>query len=227
MDKFFELRDIHFTYPGGRTILNGINLDLHKGQRLAITGANGAGKSTLFHIMIGLKKPKAGQVTAFGQTRVQEKDFTEVRQRAGLVFQDPDDQLFCPTVTEDIAFGLFNLGLSKDAALERVERTLSELNLQHLKDRATHNLSGGEKRLVSLATVLTMEPDVLMLDEPTNALDEKTRDRLIEILNALPQSILLISHDAHFRRRITEDYLLLEDGHLTRPHPKCSHAKPA
>ena len=225
MDKLIHLENIHFAYPRQAHVLNGVDFNLDAGERIAINGPNGAGKSTLFHILVGLKKPSQGQVRIFGQPRVHENDFKDVRKKIGLVFQDPDDQLFCPTVAEDIAFGVLNLGRPIDQAMEIVEKTLHEMKLDHLRDRATHNLSGGEKRLVSLACVLAMEPEVLLLDEPTNALDEATQGRLIEILNELPQAMILISHDAHFRRKITSNYLTLSDGKLIHPEPKCKHAK--
>ena len=224
MDKLIDLQGIRFAYPAHGETLRGIDFQLNAGERIAITGSNGAGKSTLFHIMVGLNKPSQGSVTAFGQLREKETDFKEVRRRIGLVFQDPDDQLFCPTVAEDIAFGVLNLNKPKDEAIAIVDKTLSDLHLQHLRDRATHNLSGGEKRLVSLACVLAMDPDVLLLDEPTNALDEATQERLVDILNNLPQAMVIISHDAHFRRKITKSYLTLEDGLLVKPEPKCKHA---
>ncbi len=224
MDKLIELTDIHFAYPQHDSVLNGIDFTLHAGERVAITGPNGAGKSTLFHILVGLNKPTRGQVHIFGQNREKEADFKDVRRRIGLVFQDPDDQLFCPSVAEDIAFGVLNLGKSKEEALHIVEQTLKNMELDHLRERATHRLSGGEKRLVSLACVLAMEPDVLLLDEPTNALDEGTQNRLVEILNELPQAMVLISHDAHFRRKITRDSLSLENGCLITTQPKCKHA---
>lgn len=225
MDKLIDLQNIHFAYPAHDDTLKGVDFSICAGERIAITGPNGAGKSTLFHIMVGLNLPSQGSVTAFGKKREIEADFKDVRRRIGLVFQDPDDQLFCPTVAEDIAFGVFNLGHKKDAAMAIVDRTLNELHLEHLRDRATHNLSGGEKRLVSLACVLAMEPEILLLDEPTNALDEETQERLIEILNNLPQALVIISHDAHFRRRVTTSYLSLENGILNMPSPKCNHAK--
>lgn len=225
MDKLIDLQGIHFAYPAHDKTLKGIDFSLTKGERIAITGANGAGKSTLFHIMVGLNKPSKGTVTCFGQQRQKEADFKDVRRRIGLVFQDPDDQLFCPTVAEDIAFGVLNLNKSKDEAIDIVDRTLADLHLEHLRDRATHNLSGGEKRLVSLACVLAMEPEILLLDEPTNALDEDTQTRLVDILNELPQAMVLISHDAHFRRKITDNYLTLSDGLLIPPTPKCKNAK--
>ncbi|NVK19431.1 MAG: ABC transporter ATP-binding protein [Methylocystaceae bacterium] len=224
MDKLIELKNIHFAYPAHQATLKGVDFSLSTGERIAITGPNGAGKSTLFHIIVGLNQPTQGEVFAFGEKRDKEADFKEVRRRIGLVFQDPDDQLFCPTVAEDIAFGLFNLGKPTDEVMQIVEDTLHNMHLGHLRERATHNLSGGEKRLVSLACVLSMQPDILLLDEPTNALDEGTQERLLEILTNLPQALVIISHDAHFRRKVTERYLSLEDGQLKAAKPKCKHA---
>lgn len=208
------LDDIVFSYPGQGPVLDGASLTLAAGQRLSITGANGAGKSTLLRIVLGLQRPQSGTVTVMGRARRVESDFHEVRRKVGLVFQDADDQLFCPTVAEDIAFGPLNLGRSRDDALATVDKVLSDLNLMHLRDRVTHKLSGGEKRLVTLATVLAMEPEVLLLDEPTNALDAKNEARLLEILTALPQAILLVSHSAAFRQALAPDTLDLNEGKL-------------
>ena len=209
-----QLDDIRFAYPGHEAVLDGVSLTLRQGQRLSLTGPNGAGKSTLFRIMLGLQRPDAGRVTAFGKERRQEADFHEVRRRVGLVFQDADDQLFCPTVAEDIAFGPLNLGKSREEALAIVDTVLIDLDLTHLRERITHKLSGGEKRLVTLATVLAMDPEVLLLDEPTNALDSRNEARLLEILNSLPQAILLVSHNPDFRARIAPEEIRLEDGRL-------------
>ncbi|QFT75318.1 MULTISPECIES: energy-coupling factor ABC transporter ATP-binding protein [unclassified Ruegeria] len=208
------LEDICFSYPGQPPVLDGANLSLSAGQRLSLTGPNGAGKSTLLRILLGLQRPCSGTVTVFGQQRVEEADFHEVRRRVGLVFQDADDQLFCPTVAEDVAFGPLNLGKTRDEALAIVDKVLGDLDLMHLKNRITHKLSGGEKRLVTLATVLAMEPEVLLLDEPTNALDTKNEARLLEILRALPQAILLVSHSPAFRLELAPDELDLRDGKL-------------
>lgn len=221
MALLFELTGIRFAYPGRPPILTHLNLALGEGERIALTGPNGVGKSTLLHLMVGLVKPQAGTVVAFGAPRRQEKDFHEVRQRAGLVFQDPDDQLFCPTVAEDIAFGPLNLGKSREEVVDLVDRTLDRLDLTHLRDRVTHKLSGGEKRLVSLATVLAMEPSVLLLDEPSNALDEATQARLVDILNALPQALVVISHDAHFRRKVTSHQYRMFDGGIGTLEADC------
>lgn len=208
------LDDICFAYHGQEPVLNGANLRLEAGQRLSLTGPNGSGKSTLLRITLGLQRPSSGTVTVFGKPRQAEADFHEVRRHIGLVFQDPDDQLFCPTVAEDIAFGPLNLGKTRDEALAIVDRVLGDLDLMHLKDRTTHKLSGGEKRLITLATVLAMEPQALLLDEPTNALDTKNEARLLEILQSLPQAILLVSHAPAFRDALAPDRLELRDGKL-------------
>jgi cobalt/nickel transport system ATP-binding protein len=227
MPSLIELSGIHFAYPGQPPVLAGADLRLEEGERLSLTGANGCGKSTLLRITVGLLKPGKGSITAFGMGRSAEKDFQEVRRLAGLVFQDPDDQLFCPTVAEDIAFGPLNLGKSREEAMEIVDGVLDRLQLSAFRDRITHKLSGGEKRLVTLAAVLAMGPKVLLLDEPSNALDETVTERLIDILNELPQSMIIVSHDAHFRRRVETRRLHMTDGRIGEPPvPTCRHADP-
>jgi len=224
MSVLFEVTDLRFAYPHRPPVLTGAAMSLAAGERLAITGPNGAGKSTLMQILVGLLRPQAGRVVAFGAERRAEADFHEVRRRAGYVFQDPDDQLFCPTVAEDVAFGPLNLGLGRAEALAVVDRVLAQVGLDGFGDRITHKLSGGEKRLVSLACVLAMEPEVLLLDEPTNGLDEDTTARLSDILLRLPQAMIVISHDPHFRRRIATRTLRLQRGRLETPRPVCRHA---
>ncbi|MDE4132769.1 ABC transporter ATP-binding protein [Phaeobacter sp. QD34_3] len=208
------LEKICFAYPGQPPVLTGASLHLQAGQRLSITGPNGSGKSTLLHIALGLQRPSSGAVRIFDKDRKEEADFHEVRRRIGLVFQDPDDQLFCPTVAEDIAFGPLNLGKSRHEAMAIVDRVLGDLDLMNLKDRSTHKLSGGEKRLITLATVLAMEPEALLLDEPTNALDPENEARLLEILLSLPQAILLVSHSTPFRAALAPERLELQGGRL-------------
>ncbi|MGQ3676211.1 energy-coupling factor ABC transporter ATP-binding protein [Xanthobacter sp. TB0139] len=214
MTALLRLEKICFGYPGGRTILDGAGLELGAGERLCVKGPNGSGKSTLLRIMVGLLHPFSGSVWAFGAERRTEDDFHAVRCRAGLVFQEPDDQLFCPTVREDIAFGPLNLGKSRQEAEAVVEEVLEGLALTHLASRITHKLSGGEKRLVTLATVLAMKPDVLLLDEPTNALDEENEARLTEILLSLPLAMVVVSHDPAFRARMATRSLALKEGRL-------------
>lgn len=222
--SLFELSNIHFGYLGRPPVLNGASFTLQEGERLCITGHNGAGKSTLLRMMVGLLKPNKGTIKAFGEVCGKDKDFHSVRQRAGLVFQDADDQLFCPTVAEDIAFGPLNQGKSVEEAMQIVTNLLQDWELGYLQDRITHKLSGGEKRLVALASVLAMEPEVLLLDEPTNALDENNEERLVEILQSLPQAMVLVSHDPHFRRKIGNRTLRLNEGQLIEPAASCRHA---
>ena len=215
-ELLFRLSGIHFAYDRQRIVLRDADFELQRGERIALVGRNGAGKTTLFHLMVGLQRPQSGTIEAFGKVRTAEKDFVEVRARAGLLFQDSDDQLFCPTVAEDVAFGPLNLGKSAQEARIIVRSTLASLGLEGFEDRITHKLSGGQKRLVALAAVLAMEPDVLLLDEPTNALDAETEARLTDILVHLPQSLVVISHDEDFLARVTQARVRLESGRLTR-----------
>jgi cobalt/nickel transport system ATP-binding protein len=194
-ETLVRLSSVSFAYEGRPPVLNRADFQLGPGERVGLVGANGSGKTTLLHLIVGLLRPSAGEIVAFGQVRRQERDFVEVRQRAGLVFQDPEDQLFCPTVAEDVAFGPLNLGKSRAETEGIVERTLASLGLEGYEDRITYKLSGGEKRLVSLATVLAMEPEVLLLDEPTSGLDEQSETRLVGILADLPQAMIIVTHD--------------------------------
>jgi len=208
-----ELREIFFNY-GERPVLKGLSFCFYKGERVGLVGPNGSGKTTLFLIIMGLLKPKSGELKIFGQIRKKEKDFTDVRRRIGFVFQDPDDQLFSPTVAEDIAFGPLNLGVPRDQVMKIVSSTLDMLGLSGFENRVTHKLSGGEKRLVSLATVLAMNPDVLLLDEPTSGLDEKTTLRLIDILKNLNTSYIIASHDKEFLKEVTNKQYRMIEGKL-------------
>ncbi|GHU06414.1 energy-coupling factor ABC transporter ATP-binding protein [Alphaproteobacteria bacterium] len=217
--SLFRLSDIRFSWPGGAPVLNGASFAIHPGERLAVEGANGAGKTTLLQIMVGFLSPASGTVWAFGAERKSESDFRPVRARTGYLFQDSDDQLFCPTVAEDIAFGPLNLGKSPNEARAVVRRVLASLHMEHLEECVTHKLSGGEKRLVSLATVLAMDPKILLLDEPTGALDRLAQERLIVILQNLPQAMLIVSHDDAFLTRLAQRRLILEDGKLTQSFP--------
>ena len=214
MSSMLEIEALSFAYPGFAPCLDGVDLTLQKGERLGLDGQNGAGKSTLLHLIVGLLQAQSGRINAFGRDYRDEKDFRLLRRRVGLVFQDPDDQLFCPTVAEDIAFGPLNLGYSQQDAMAIVDDTLDSLDLQHLRDRVTHKLSGGQKRLVSLATVLAMKPEILLLDEPTNALDEKTTKRLIDILLDLPQAMIIVSHDRTFREAVMTRAVRMEAGQI-------------
>jgi cobalt/nickel transport system ATP-binding protein len=202
----------------GRRILDGLDLRLDPGERLAVAGANGAGKSTLLRALVGLERVAGGRITAFGDERRREADFHAVRLRAGFLFQDADDQLFAPTVVEDVAFGPLNRGLTPAAAEAAAMAALASLGLEALAPRFTHRLSGGEKRLAALAGVLAMDPDALLLDEPTNALDAHHRDRLIGVLAGLAAergtAMILVSHDTDFLDRLATRVAVLADGRL-------------
>jgi cobalt/nickel transport system ATP-binding protein len=181
---------------------------------LAVTGDNGSGKTTFLHLIVGLLKPGGGTIAVFGKPRKIESDFHEVRRRVGLLFQDADDQLFCPTVAEDVAFGPLNLGLGREQVRQIVAQTLKELGLAGYEQRLTYRLSSGEKKLVALATVLAMQPEVLLLDEPTSGLDQRAVGRLLDVLRNLSQAMILISHDRDFRRQIAGRTLLLQNGRI-------------
>jgi cobalt/nickel transport system ATP-binding protein len=209
-----ELKGVAFGYPGGPPVLRDLDFALHPGERIGIMAPNGSGKTTLFHLIMGLVKPQSGSISIFGKLRQTEKDFSEVRGRIGLLFQDPDDQLFSPTVLEDVAFGPLNLGRTKNEAAAVARRTLKSLGLNGFEDRITFKLSGGEKRLVSLATVLAMEPEVLLLDEPENGLDSRTRARLMEILRDLDIAYILISHELEFLAAATHIIYTLDAGRI-------------
>jgi cobalt/nickel transport system ATP-binding protein len=206
-----RLRDIRFKY-NSRYILDGLNLHVRPGDRIGLVGPNGCGKTTLSHIIMGLLKPESGDVEIFDKIRSEESDFREIRGKIGFLFQDADDQLFCPTVLEDVAFGPLNLGKSPDEAKAIVASTLAALKLDGFAERVTYKLSGGEKRLVSVATVLAMEPSVLILDEPTTGLDEETTERLIEILTTSNLTYLIISHDREFVKRTADKVLQIKHG---------------
>ncbi|WP_275097833.1 energy-coupling factor ABC transporter ATP-binding protein [Sedimenticola hydrogenitrophicus] len=208
-----SLQDIAFGYPA-HPVLSAVNFHLHPGERVALLGENGAGKTTLLQLMVGLHKPSAGRIHAFGRERRSEQEFREVRARAGLLFQDADDQLFCPTVLEDVIFGPLNLGRSETEAREIAEQVLDSLGLSRYAERVTHKLSGGEKRMVALATVLAMQPQVLLMDEPTNGLDEKAEQRLLEHLESLPQAMVFVSHDRKLVERLATRAVLIQDGTL-------------
>jgi len=209
-----NLKDISFHYPDGRTIFQGLNFSLKEGERVGLAGPNGAGKTTLFHLIMGLLKPESGVIEIFDKIRKKEKDFDEVRKRIGLLFQDSDDQLFCPTVEEDIAFGPLNLGKSHEETRIIVKETCEKLGLRGYEKKITHRLSGGEKRLVALATVVAMQPECYLLDEPTTGLDEATSERFLRYLKEYSDTYMIITHNRHLLEQSVDKVYLLADGSL-------------
>ncbi len=216
MTPFLELRDVVFSYDDGKSVLEGVNLNLLPGDKVGITGPNGSGKTTLFRIIMGLEKPASG-----GEIRFRGKPFKgdrkslfELRKDIGYLFQDPDDQLFCPTLLEDVAFGPLNLGLSPQAAREKAFQTLRLFDMEHLADKPPHTLSGGQKRLGALAAVLAMEPRALLLDEPTGDLGKNALKSLERILLSEMRTFVIISHDEKFLSKVTNRTYCLDDGRL-------------
>jgi cobalt/nickel transport system ATP-binding protein len=215
MSAVLRLENVQFAYGPDRPVLEGCQLRLEPGERVGLIGSNGSGKTTLLWLLVGLLRPTGGRIEVFGKVRYGEADFRTIRGRVGLLFQDADDQLFCPTVAEDVAFGPLNLGRSREEVRQIVADTLESLGLSGYEDRVTYKLSGGEKRLVSLAAVLAMEPEVLLLDEPTTGLDEDSAERVMQILANLPQAMLIVSHDRALLDRLATRTVRLESGRLT------------
>ncbi|MCK4816489.1 ABC transporter ATP-binding protein, partial [bacterium] len=181
---------------------------------IGIIGANGSGKTTLFSLIMGLVSPQKGNVFLFGMQCAVEKDFTQARRKIGYLFQDPDDQVFCPTVEEDIAFGPLNLGFHKDDVQKTIQKIACELGIESLRKRVTTKLSWGQKRLVSLAGVLAMNPEILILDEPTASIDDNVIKKITEYLIDTNYSLLITSHDRQFLKDLGMDIFLLKDGKL-------------
>ena len=211
MTARLEVRDLRFAYSGGATILDGVTFRVDPGERVAVLGANGAGKSTLLLHLNGLLTPQGGHVAVDG-TVVGEDTARDIRRRVGLVFQDPDDQLFLPSLIEDVAFGPLNQGDDAATAERAARARLAEFGLLHAADRAAHHLSGGEKRLASLATVLVLQPDILALDEPTASLDARARRRVIDTLDGRTESLIIATHDTRLARELCTRTVLLSQG---------------
>ena len=213
-----EVRDLVFTYPDGSTALRGLDLTVQPGERVALLGPNGAGKTTLALHLNGIHRAERGRVVVSG-TALDDTTVREIRRRVGVVFQDPDDQLFMPTVREDVAFGPANLGLRGDDLTTRVVEALEQVDGTHLAGRAPHHLSGGERRRVAVATVLAMRPDVLVLDEPTSNLDPASRRELVEVLRALPVTQLVITHDLPFALELCPRAVVVNGGRVVADGP--------
>lgn len=211
-EPLIELKDIHYTYPDGEPVLRGLDFTLRTGDKLGIMGPNGAGKTTFLHTLMGLLKPDRGEVRLFGESLSASKDFAAARLKIGFLFQHSDDQLFSPSVLDDVAFGPLNQGLSRDEARRISLKTLERLGLKGFEERVPYRLSGGEKKLVALATVLAMNPKVLVLDEPTTGLSPEARHRLMHILDHLDIPRIVVSHDADFLSRTTNSIRALRDG---------------
>ncbi len=207
-----------YAYPDGHQALFGVNLRLAPGERVALLGPNGAGKTTLVLHLNGILSPGRGRVQVAGLDVV-EPHLREVRRRVGVVFQDPDDQLFMPTVRDDVAFGPANLGLRGAELDARVDRALGQVGLLDLADRPPHHLSFGQRRRAAVATVLSMDPEILVLDEPSSNLDPASRRELAEVLNALDVTVLMVTHDLLYALQLCPRSVILSGGVIAADGP--------
>jgi cobalt/nickel transport system ATP-binding protein len=217
MSCAIDAHGLRFRYPNGVMGLDGVDLRITHGERVAVLGPNGAGKTTLMLHLNGLLTGE-GSLEVAG-IRVGEGDVRDLRAAVGLVFQDPDDQLFLPTVAEDVAFGPLNLGLGRDEVLERVRAALAAVRMQHVTDRAPHQLSLGQRRRVAIATVLAMQPRLLVLDEPSANLDPRARRELLEVLDTIERTMLVVTHDLPFAAQLCERAVLLSGGRIVADGP--------
>ena len=209
-----EVRNLHFSYPDGHEALRDISFTIYHGESVGIIGANGAGKSTILMLLMGILFPDSGEVLV-GDVHLTKKTLPMIRQRLGLVFQNPDDQLFMTNVYDDVAFGPRNYKLDEEDVNDRVMKALELVGISELKDRAPFKLSGGEKRAASIASVLSMEPDVLIMDEPTSALDPKARRRVIELLNSFKHTKIITSHDLDLVLETCKRVIVVENGKIS------------
>ncbi len=211
-----SVKNLRFSYPAGVKAINDVSLEIKRGERVALLGPNGSGKSTLILLIAGLLMPQKGEVRVLNE-QTTSKAFQKLRQKIGIVFQDPDDQLFNQTVFEDVAYGPKNLGLSKEQIQERCTHILKDIGINHLRDRPPHRLSFGEKKKVSLATALILRPELLILDEPTANLDLASRRSLIDMLNALNAegtTIVVSTHDVEALPELVDRVIIVSHGSL-------------
>ena len=208
-----QLDQWHVKYPDGTLAIQKLSLHIPPGEHVALVGANGAGKSSLILSLVAIL-PASGNASV-ANIPVSPQNAAKIRNRVGVLFQNPDDQLFMPTIYDDIAFGPRNLGLDETSVKHRVYDRLQKLHIEHLKDKTPLNLSGGEKRLAALAGILAMKPDLMLMDEPTAFLDPKSRRNLIQILQTLPHTLLIATHDLAFAAELCPRILVLKRGLLT------------
>jgi cobalt/nickel transport system ATP-binding protein len=217
----FELKNAIFFYPFEEPVLKDINLCIYEGEMISILGVNGCGKSTLLKIFAGLLCPQKGIFNAFGKTitdKILQDDLfsKDYHRRVGFIFQDSDVQLFCSTVEEEIAFGLLQLGIAEEEIRERINDVIQLLNIEHLKDKPPFKLSGGEKKKVAIASVLAMNPDILILDEPTNGLDPRTQRWLVSLLislNKAGKTLISSTHNLELVQEISQRSILFDEQH--------------
>lgn len=215
--KLLTIEDYRYDYPDGTAALKGVDLAIERGEKVGLVGPNGSGKSTLMMCTAGLFRGQG--LLQVGDKAVTSTDGREVRGRVGLVFQNPDDQLFMPTLADDLAFGPINLGWPSERVRESVQRTAEHLELAELLERPPHHLSMGQKRNAAIATVLAMQPELILLDEPSSNLDPRSRRHLLEVLADLPATLLIAAHDMELIGRLCGRVLLIDDGRIMADGP--------
>ena len=212
MNEILKISELSFFYPSGVQALRQVNLSVSAGEKVAFVGANGAGKSTLLLHLNGILRGE-GEVRVCGEN-VSRGNLNSVRAAVGVVFQDPDDQLFSPTVLDDVAFGPLYMGLPKQDVDSRAHRALEQVGMEKMAERPPHNMSLGEKKRAAIATVLAMSPQILALDEPTSALDARSRRRIVGILKDLPQTVIVATHDMALVAEIAARTIVLDEGEV-------------
>ena len=221
MTPILELQDLSFRYEGGlpgEKVLDALTFSVAPGERVGLVGCNGVGKSTLLKILVGILPIQAGALTV-GGLPMERKNLAEIRRKVGYIFQDSDSQLFMPTVRADVAFAAENYGYPPEEVAARTRRALAAVHMEHCADRPVYRLSGGQKKLASIAGILTLDPALILMDEPSAALDPRNRRALIGILNALPCAKLIASHDLDFIYDTCDRVLLLHHGQLAADGP--------
>lgn len=213
--SMLKIIDLSFSYDGKREVFSGINLDIKAGECIGLIGANGVGKSTLLKLIVGLEFAKKGKIIV-NNMEVNSKNLREVRKNIGYVFQDSDAQLFMPTVHEDVKFALLNYGYGKDEADQIAYETLKKIGIENLKDQSIYHLSGGQKKLVSIATVLVLNPDMIIFDEPTVCLDPKNRRKFMEVLRSLGGTKIVASHDLDLIYDTCDRSVLIADQRIVK-----------
>ena len=213
-----DFKDVHFAYPDRTEALSGISFRITHGESVGIVGANGAGKSTLISHMNGYLLPAQGRII-IGDVQLDKTTRSDIRKKVGVVFQNPDDQLFMPTVFDDVSFGPLNLGLSEERVIERVNEALNTVGCYDLKDKPPHRLSLGQKRAVSIATVIAMQPDILVMDEPAANLDPKSRRQLINLLKEFKHSKIIASHDLDLILDVCDRCIVIGAGKVRADGP--------
>ncbi|MGI6193432.1 MAG: energy-coupling factor ABC transporter ATP-binding protein [Christensenellales bacterium] len=213
-----EVKGLTVTYPDGTRALENVCFSVKEGERVALVGANGAGKSTLLMTMVGVCEKAGGSVNIAG-VELTKKNLPTLRAHAGVVLQNPDDQLFCATVYDDVAFGPRNMGMDEAAVAHRVAAVLADLGIEKLRDRMPHRLSGGEKRVAAIASVLSMRPSVMLFDEPTSFLDPRARRNVAHLLSSLPHTMLIATHDLDMALDVCERVIVLKGGRVLSDGP--------